>query len=79
MCGKSRPLCYFHSDQKFKDDISDERIDAKKAKDRRLVAIAAMKGLAEMPANDIITAIDGNANVEGMVSKTHREIDIYHL
>ena len=63
----------------FTDNISDERLDAKKAKDRRLVAIAAMKGLAEMPANDIITAIDGNANVEGMVSKTHREIDIYHL
>ena len=61
------------------DNISDERIDAKKAKDRRLVAIAAMKGLAEMPANDIITAIDGNANVEGAVSKARREIDIYHL
>ena len=54
-------------------------MDAKKAKDRRLVAIAAMKGLAEMPANDIITAIDGNANVEGMVSKNHRQTDIYHL
>ena len=63
----------------FTDDISDERIDAKKAKDRRLVAIAAMKGLAEMPANDIINAIDGNANVEGAVSKAHREIDIHHL
>ena len=61
------------------DNISDERIDAKKAKDRRLVAIAAMKGLAEMPANDIINAIDGNANVEGAVSKARREIDIYHL
>ena len=63
----------------FTDNILDERIDAKKAKDRRLVAIAAMKGLAEMPANDIIAAIDGNANVEGTVSKAHREIDFYHL
>ena len=63
----------------FTDNILDERTDAKKAKDRRLVAIAAMKGLAEMPPNDIITAIDGNANVEGMVSKTHRQTDIYHL
>ena len=63
----------------FTDDISDERIDAKKAKNRRLVAIAAMKGLAEMPANDIITAIDGNANVGGMVSKAHRKFDVYLL
>ena len=63
----------------FTNNILDERMDAKKAKDRRLVAIAAMKGLAEMPANDIIIAIDGNANVKGMVSKTQREIDIYHL
>ena len=61
------------------DNFSDERIDAKKAKDRRLVAIAAMKGLAEMPAIDILTAIDGNINVEGMVSKTHLKIDMYHL
>ena len=59
----------------FTDDISDDRIDAKKTKDRKLVAIAAMKGLAEMPANDVITAIDGNANVEGMVSKAQCEID----
>ena len=63
----------------FTDDISDERIDAKKTKDRRLVAIAAMKGLAEMPANDVITAIDGNANVEGTVSKAQCEIEFYHL
>ena len=63
----------------FIDNILDERIDAKKAKDRRLVAIAAMKGLAEMPANDIITAIDGNANVGGTVSKIHVEIHIFHL
>ena len=62
----------------FTDNILDERIDAKKAKDRRLVAIAAMKGLAEMPANDIITAIDGNANVGGTVSKAHRKINVYH-
>ena len=58
----------------FNDNISDERIDAKKTKDRRLVAIAAMKGLAEMPANDIINAIDGNANVGGTVSKAHHKI-----
>ena len=63
----------------FTDNISDERIDAKKAKDRRLVAIAAMKGLAEMPANDIMTAIDGNAKVGGTVSKAHTKIDIYHF
>ena len=56
------------------DNTLDERIDAKKAKDRRLVAIAAMKGLAEMPANDIMTAIDGNANVGGTVSKAHHKI-----
>ena len=61
------------------DNISDERIDAKKAKDRRLVAIAAMKGLAEMPANDILTAIDGNANVGGTVSKAHHQIYIYQV
>ena len=63
----------------FTDNISDERMDAKKAKDRRLVAIAAMKGLAEMPADDIVNAIDGNANVEGTVSKAHRDINIYHF
>ena len=45
-------------------------------KGRRLVAIAAMKGLAAMPVDDVFKVIDGNLQQEGKVIQILNEFRI---